>query len=191
MRTFEFDAIKHQINHEKHRISFIDAQVLCSDPNDLEIQANVDSEQRFLVMGLIKNKQWSNVTRYLSSRMPYPYTREHAQWWVETGSKNSSTTFAIDLKSECIGIVGVRFGEHETQYSCEIGNWIAEPHWGKGIASEATSRMTDYVFTETAIVRISALGYSPNKASIKVLEIWVHVRSSTSQSGIQTEHFFG
>ncbi len=111
-----------------------------------------------------------NVMRYLSSKTPYPYTREHAQWWVETGSKNNSTNFAIDLKSECIGIVGVRFGEHVTQYSCDIGYWIAEPHWGKGIASEATSKMTDYVFTETAIVRISALVYSPNKASIKVLE---------------------
>ena len=46
-----------------------------------------------------------NVSQYLSSRMPYPYTREHAQWWVETGSKNNSTNFAIDLKGECIGVV--------------------------------------------------------------------------------------
>ena len=48
--------------------------------------------------------------------------------------------------------------------------WLAEHHWGKGIASEATSKMTDYVFAETEIVRIAALVYSPNTASMKVLE---------------------
>ena len=111
-----------------------------------------------------------NVSQYLSSRMPYPYTREHAQWWVETGSKYNGTHFAIDLKGECIGSVGVRYGEHETQYSGEIGYWIAEHHWGKGFASAATSKMTDYVFAETEIVRIAALVYSPNTASMKVLE---------------------
>ncbi len=88
----------------------------------------------------------------------------------KTGSKNNSTNFAVDLKGECIGVVGVRYGEHETAYSGEIDYWIAEHHWSKGIASEATSKMTDYVFAETEIVRISALVNSPNKASMKVLE---------------------
>ena len=111
-----------------------------------------------------------NVSQYLSSRMPYPYTRAHAQWWVKLVAKNNSTNFAIDLKGECIGVVGVRYGEHETAYSGEIDYWIAEHHWGKGIASEATSKMTDYVFAETEIVRIAALVYSPNTASMKVLE---------------------
>ena len=63
----------------------------------------------------------------------------------KTGSKNNSTNFAVDLKGECIGVVGVRYDEHETAYSGEIDYWIAEHHWGKGIASEATSKMTDYV----------------------------------------------
>jgi RimJ/RimL family protein N-acetyltransferase len=47
-------------------------------------------------------------------------------------------------------------------------HWTAER--GTGIASEATSKMTDYVFAETEIVRIAALVYSPNTASMKVLE---------------------
>ena len=47
-------------------------------------------------------------------------------------------------------------------------HWTAEG--GTGIASEATSKMTDYVFAETEIVRIAALVYSPNTASMKVLE---------------------
>ena len=98
-----------------------------------------------------------HVLQNLSSRMPYPQTREHAQWWVETGSKINSTNFAIDLKGECIGGVGVRYGKHETQHSGEMGYWIAEHHCDKGIASGAISKMTDYVFAKTEIVRIAAL----------------------------------
>ena len=111
-----------------------------------------------------------NVSRYMASRMPYPYTRDDAIWWVETGCKEQGLNYAIDLGGKCIGVVGVLFGDLEQQYSAEIGYWIAEEHWGKGIGTEAISRMSDYIFSETKIVRLSAPVYSPNKASMRVLE---------------------
>jgi len=89
-----------------------------------------------------------NVTRYMASRMPYPYTKQDAIWWVESGNKEQGLNYAIDLGGKCVGVVGVRFGELELQYSAEIGYWIAEDHWGKGIGTEAISKMTDYVFSE-------------------------------------------
>ena len=111
-----------------------------------------------------------NVSRYMASRMPYPYTKGDAIWWVETGSKEQGLNYAIDLGGKCIGVVGVQFGELELQYSAEIGYWIAQDHWGKGIGTEAVSKMTDYVFSEKEIVRLSAPVFSPNKASMRVLE---------------------
>ena len=111
-----------------------------------------------------------NVSRFMASRMPYPYTLEDAKWWVHTGSKEQGLNFAIDLEGACIGVVGVRFGENEYQYSAEIGYWIAEEHWGKGIGTEVVSKMTSHVFSECEIVRLSAPVYSPNKASMRVLE---------------------
>ena len=111
-----------------------------------------------------------NVSRYMASRMPYPYTKSDAIWWVETGSKEQGLNYAIDLGGKCIGVVGVQFGELELQYSAEIGYWIAEDHWGKGIGTEAVSKMTDNVFSEKEIVRLSAPVFNPNKASMRVLE---------------------
>jgi RimJ/RimL family protein N-acetyltransferase len=111
-----------------------------------------------------------NVSRYMASRMPYPYTKDDARWWVETGSKEQGLYYAIDLGGECIGVVGVRFGDLEQQYSAEIGYWIAEDHWGRGIGTEAVTKMTVYVFSEMKTVKLSAPVYSPNKASMRVLE---------------------
>ena len=111
-----------------------------------------------------------NVSRYMASRMPYPYTKEDAIWWVETGSQEQGLNYAIDLDGKCIGVVGVRSGDLELRYSAEIGYWIAEDYWGKGIGTEAVSKMTDYVFSEMKTVRLAAPVYSPNKASMRVLE---------------------
>ena len=111
-----------------------------------------------------------NVSRYMASRMPYPYMKDDAIWWVEIGSKEQGLYYAIDLGGDCIGVIGVEFGDLELQYSTEIGYWIAEDHWGKGIGTEAVSKMTDYIFSETKTVRLSAPVYSPNKASMRVLE---------------------
>ncbi len=137
-----------------------------------------------------------NVSRYMASRMPYPYTRDDAKWWIEIGSKEHGLNYAIDLGGKCIGVVGVRFGECELQYSAEIGYWIAEEHWGKGIGTEAVSKMTEYVFSENNTVRLSAPVYSPNKASMRVLEKCgytleaIHRRAVFKNDEFMDEHVF-
>jgi ribosomal-protein-alanine N-acetyltransferase len=137
-----------------------------------------------------------NVSRYMASRMPYPYTKDDAVWWVETGSKEQGLNYAIDLGGICIGVVGVRFGDLEQQYSAEIGYWIAEDHWGKGIGTEAVSKMTDYILFETKTVRLSAPVYSPNKASMRVLEKCgytleaIHRKAAFKNDEFLDEHVF-
>jgi len=137
-----------------------------------------------------------HVSCYMASRMPYPYTEGDAQWWVKIGSKELGLNFAIDLNSECIGVVGVQFGQGELQYSAEIGYWIAEEHWGKGIASEAVSKMTEHIFSDTKIVRLSAPVFSPNKASMRVLEKCgyaleaVHRQAVYKNEEFMDEHIF-
>lgn len=61
MYIFEFDESKSEANLAKHRINFIDAQLLWSDPRLLEIPAKTEDEPRCLVIGLIKGKHWSAV----------------------------------------------------------------------------------------------------------------------------------
>ena len=137
-----------------------------------------------------------NVSRYMASRMPYPYTKEDAKWWVEIGSKELGHNKAIDLGGECIGVIGVRFGESELQYSAEIGYWLAEDHWGKGIGTEAVLSMTDNVFSDTEIVRLCAPVFNPNKASMRVLEKCgytleaIHRKAVFKNNEFMDEHVF-
>lgn len=137
-----------------------------------------------------------NVSQYLTSRMPYPYTLDDAKWWVEIGSREQGINYAIDLNGKCIGVVGARLGELELQYSAEIGYWIAEDHWRKGIGTEAVSKMTDYIFSETKTVRLSAPVYSPNKASMRVLEKCgytleaIHRKAVFKNAEFMDEHIF-
>ena len=74
----------------------------------------------------------------MASRMPYPYTSEDAKWWVCTGSKEQGLNFAIDFEGTCIGVIGVRFGENEYQYSAEIGYWIDK--LGSQVEQEKTNQ---------------------------------------------------
>jgi [ribosomal protein S5]-alanine N-acetyltransferase len=114
---------------------------------------------------LVKHALNYNVARYLTSKFPYPYRI----WWINSGSKNGIHK-AVEHNGECIGGIGIINGEGEHIYAAHIGYWLGELHWGKGIATKALSIMTEEVFAKNNIVRLEALVFSPNKASMRVLE---------------------
>lgn len=64
MNAFEFDLAQSDSNRAKHGIDFVQAQVLWSDPMLLEIPAKTEDEPRYLVIGLIDDRQWSAVMTY-------------------------------------------------------------------------------------------------------------------------------
>ena len=66
---FEFDEHKSLSNRSKHGIDFVDAQALWSDDWILEIQARVDDEPRFLIVGRIAGVHWSAIITYRGSRI--------------------------------------------------------------------------------------------------------------------------
>jgi len=125
-----------------------------------------------------------NVTRYLTTRIPQPYTPKDASWWVQTGSKTGITR-AIDIDEDFVGVIGITIGEYENLRSAAIGYWVSEKYWGKGVATEAVGQMTDYVFSNTEIVRLFAPVFNPNRASMRVLE-----KCGYSLEGVLTKAVF-
>ncbi|MEH6559446.1 MAG: GNAT family protein [Oceanicoccus sp.] len=109
------------------------------------------------------------VTRYLSTRLPFPYSPQDADWWISTGCKNGIVR-AITVDGELAGCVGAEVGAFEESRAAEIGYWLGEPFWGAGHATHALDALTRMVFSETDIVRIYAPVFSPNLASMRVLE---------------------
>ena len=80
--------------------------------------------------------------------------------------------FAIADDNELIGAIGLKLQEDVNRFSVEIGYWLAEPFWGKGIAVEAVKALTDFAFNKigTRFNRIFAGVFEGNTASEKVLQ---------------------
>ena len=110
-----------------------------------------------------------NVTRYLTTSIPQPYTLEDATWWINEGSK-AGIVRAIEFNDVLVGSVGANRRQFEQSRSAEVGYWIAESHWGKGIATKALQELSAFVFQNTDIVRLQAHVFEGNLASGRVLE---------------------
>ncbi len=118
---------------------------------------------------LIRYLNTPNVTRFLSSRIPSPYTVDDATWWIEQGSKNGIIR-AIEVDGVFVGCVGAEPGQFEYAYSAEVGYWLAEPFWGKGYASKALALLVNEVKNNSEIVRLHASVFAGNQASCRMLE---------------------
>ncbi|GEK11341.1 GNAT family N-acetyltransferase [Pseudoalteromonas peptidolytica] len=109
------------------------------------------------------------VTRYLSTKIPQPYTQQDALWWIEEGSKQGYIRAICDGQ-QLIGCIGVNPGEFEYQCSGELGYWLAKSHWGRGITHQAVLQIVTAVFNDTNIARVFASVFDENHASIKLLK---------------------
>lgn len=110
----------------------------------------------------------AEVTEFLSTKMPTPYTKDDASWWVNEGSKGGLIK-AISYNDFVVGCIGVNRGEFEYQRSGEVGYWLAKEYWRKGITSIAIQKISEYVFSNTDIVRLFASVFSGNQASMQLL----------------------
>lgn len=121
---------------------------------------------------LAKYANNKKITANLRDIFPNPYTINDAiQWIAFTENQNPQTTFAIDADEQFVGGCGIHLKEDVYKCSAEIGYWIAEPFWGKGIATEAIKQLQEKTIPHFPnIVRLYAEVFEHNKASMKVLE---------------------
>jgi [ribosomal protein S5]-alanine N-acetyltransferase len=120
---------------------------------------------------LVKHADNLNVARHLRDRFPHPYTPADARRFLESiVVARPITTFAIDVSGEAIGGIGFSPGTDVERFSAEIGYWLAEPFWGRGIATEALRLVSDYAFASCNVLRLFALPFADNARSTRVLE---------------------
>ena len=120
---------------------------------------------------LVRHANNRNVWRNVRDAFPHPYTRNDAEQWISTaGSAMPPTSFAIEVNGEAAGGIGVVLGRDVYRRSGEIGYWLGEEYWGRGILSEALPAMTTYAFANFDLVRIWAGVFEWNGASARVLE---------------------
>ena len=71
---------------------------------------------------------------------------------------------------EAAGNISFDRGTDVERFNVEIGYWIAEPYWNKGIITQALRQAISDYFNRTDVVRIFARVYVGNLASMRALE---------------------
>ena len=120
---------------------------------------------------LIRNADNPNVARHLRERFPHPYTRADADAFLgHCVASGDVSNLAIVVDHSAVGGIGFIRGNDVERYSAEIGYWLGEPYWGKGIATEALQLLTDFLFAEAHLLRLFAVIVSDNAGSLRVIE---------------------
>ncbi len=111
------------------------------------------------------------IGRNLRDGFPYPYTFKDAEHFFElfTGTP-SLIVFAIEFNGEYVGNISLSLGQNIYRKSAEIGYFIGEDYWNKGIVTKAVKLITKYGFENLDINRIHTGIYEWNPSSMKVLE---------------------
>jgi [ribosomal protein S5]-alanine N-acetyltransferase len=117
------------------------------------------------------------VSMHLRDRFPFPYGLEQARSFLAWITKQSSpTAWAIEIGGEAAGGIGIEMHSDVERVSAEIGYWLGESAWGRGVATQAVTAVTAEAFRQFEITRLYAVPFADHAASVRVLEKAGYVR---------------
>jgi RimJ/RimL family protein N-acetyltransferase len=120
---------------------------------------------------LVEHADNARIAINLRDRFPHPYTRRHGRAFLaRMRATTPETSFAIASDGRAIGGIGFVLGHDVERVSAEIGYWLGESFWRRGIATEALIAITDYAITTHRLTRLFAVPFAWNIASCRVLE---------------------
>jgi ribosomal-protein-alanine N-acetyltransferase len=112
-----------------------------------------------------------NIWNNLRDALPSPYTVMDAlQWIAQVNDKSPVVNFAIVYNGQVAGSIGCVPKTDVARKTVEIGYFVGEHYWGKGIATEAVRLLVDFIETRMDVIRIYANVFAQNTASMKVLQ---------------------
>ena len=122
---------------------------------------------------IAQNANNEKIAGNLRNVFPYPYTIEDAKSFIDmciNTDESKNLLYAIEINGKAVGSIGVFVKDDVYCRSGEIGYWLGEDYWGKGIMSEAIRRTCTEAFKRFDIIRIYAEPYAYNTGSRKALE---------------------
>jgi len=147
------------------------------------------------VSSLVEHANNRNVSRRLRDRFPHPYGLEHGQGFLTwVGQQETPSVWAIAVNGRAVGGIGLQLGQDVERVSAEIGYWLGEAFWGRGIATAALEAVTAPAFEAFDLSRIFAVPFAANPASVRVLEKAGylregHLRQSAIKDGVIQDQY--
>lgn len=105
--------------------------------------------------------------------LPFPYTEKDAEDFIHStlqADENKTYIFAITVEDIPVGSIGVYRKDNIHSQTAELGYYIAESFWGRGVGTSAIKQTCKYIFEHTDIIRIFAEPFAYNTASCRILE---------------------
>ena len=127
------------------------------------------SDAKDLASALNNEKVLNN----LRDGLPFPYTQQAAHDYIVTmlsSDENSTFAYAITIDDRAVGSIGAFRQGNIHRQTAELGYYLAEEYWGKGIMTEAIRQLCGIVFDTTDILRIYAEPFAYNTGSRRALE---------------------
>ena len=120
---------------------------------------------------LLRHANNPKIAANLRDQFPYPYTRRDAIDFLNYArDMDIPTSFAVEYSGEAIGGIGIRVGSDITRLSAEMGYWLSEAYWGRGLMTRAMQAASDWAFDYYKVVRLFATVFPQNVGSMRVLE---------------------
>ena len=133
--------------------------------------SEVRSWQAGDVSSLVTHANNRNVWINLRDRFPFPYTRRDGRTFITLARQmKPESFFAIAVDGAAVGGIGFVPQHDVDRVSTEVGYWLGETFWGRGIATEALVAVTRYAIETHGVTRAYAVPFAHNLASCRVLE---------------------
>lgn len=128
-----------------------------------------------------------NIAKNLRNAFPYPYTLSDAACFVNAciaDEGKSQMTRAIDVGGRAVGSIGIFQMSDVYEKSGELGYWLAEDYWRRGIMSRAVRMICKEAFAASDMIRIFAEPFADNAGSRGVLEKAGFTCEGTMRNGV-------
>lgn len=121
---------------------------------------------------LVKYANNPKIAANLNDCFPYPYSLSDGERYLDMVLKlqEPPNILAIDVEGEAVGSIGIQVQEDVHRKNAELGYWLAEPLWGRGIMTAAIRQMVDYALEHWDIQRVFSRPYGPNMGSQRALK---------------------
>ena len=120
---------------------------------------------------LVRHANNRKIWIHLRDRFPYPYTEATGRGFLaHVASTEPKNVWAIEVDGEAAGGIGIVPMSDVERVSAEIGYWLGESFWKRGIVTDALRAVTAEALREFDLLRLFALPFADNAGSIRVLE---------------------
>jgi RimJ/RimL family protein N-acetyltransferase len=108
----------------------------------------------------------------LRDAFPHPYSIEDAKEYILFAQKEHdlSRLFAIEIEGNVVGSIGAFFKDDVYRKNAEIGYYLDEEYWGRGIMPKVIISLVKYLFDNFEINRVYAEPFARNIGSRRALE---------------------